>query len=49
MWREVSAGAVGLSLRILTPGMRPVIGLGDVVKVSGAEPARVGTGDILAF
>ncbi len=49
MWREACSSGGSLSFKISSASMRPMIEVGDVVRVGRVEPSRVRVGDILAF
>lgn len=49
MWQEAWERGRNLSFKVVSGSMRPMIEVGDVVKVSRTEPSGVRIGDIVAF
>jgi len=49
MWQEVCRSGGSLNFKILSGSMRPMIEVGDIVRVGRVEPDGVRVGDILAF
>jgi signal peptidase I len=49
MWQEVYERGGNLSFKIVSGSMSPTIEVGDVVKVSRAQPSEIHLGDIVAF
>lgn len=49
MWQEACERGRSLSFKIASGSMRPMIEVGNVVKVCRARPARIRIGDIVAF
>jgi signal peptidase I len=49
MWQEACEKGKNLSFQIASGSMSPLIEVGDVVKVSRAEPSQIRIGDIMAF
>ena len=49
MWQEAYGEGRSLSFRVVSGSMRPLIEVGDVVKVTRVEPSRIRMGDVVAF
>lgn len=49
MWQEACEKGKSLSFKVVSGSMRPTIKVGDVVKVTRAQPAEVRIGDVVAF
>ena len=49
MWQEAWDRGHGCSFRVISGSMRPLIEVGDLVRVTGVEPSRVGIGDVVAL
>lgn len=49
MWQEACEKGGSLSFKIVSGSMRPVLEVGNLVKVTKVEPSEIRIGDILAF
>ncbi len=49
MWQEAYDRGRGLRFRVASGSMYPLLEVGDVVKVTRAEPSRLRIGDVVAF
>ncbi len=49
MWQEACDRGRSCSFRVVSGSMRPLIEIGDVVKVTRAEPSRIRIGDVVVF
>ena len=49
MWQEAYQNGKGFSFRVISGSMRPIIEVGDVVKIIRVPPSSIHTGDVAAF
>ena len=49
MWHEAWGRGCSCSFRVISGSMRPLIEVGDLVKVTKVEPSRIGIGDVVAL
>jgi signal peptidase I len=49
MWQEAYQNEKGCSFRVVSGSMRPMIEVGDIVRIIRVSPSSIHTGDVAAF